>query len=85
VQVDSNQVYLVSDRLEKFALVGESEGGKKAVKTLRLVAFAQAQSTTTEYTIRVYVLEDTISALEVCIHECQTFRIGSKVLNKIYD
>ena len=76
IQLDSNQVFLVSDRLDKFALVGESEAGKKAVKTLRLAAFAPAQVNSSnnlgapnnnnmEYTIRIYVLDDTIAALEV--------------------
>lgn len=69
LQLDANQVFLVTDRLEKFALVGESQTGKKAVKTLRLAAFAPAQvnpNSATEYTIRVYVLDDTTAALEVC-------------------
>lgn len=68
LQLDTNQVFLVTDRLEKFALVGESQTGKKAVKTLRLAAFAPSQvnpNSATEYTIRVYVLDDTTSALEV--------------------
>lgn len=70
MQMDSNQVFLVTDRLNKFALIGESHLlGKKAVKTLRLVAFSQAQannpSATNEYTIRVHVLDDTMAALEV--------------------
>lgn len=69
MQMDANQVFLVTDRLEKFALIGESKLGKKAVKTLRLVAFSQAQvnnpTATNEYTIRVYVLDDTTAALEV--------------------
>ncbi len=70
IQLDSNQVFLVSDHLERFALVGESEGGKKAVKTLRLAAFAPAvpqlnPNSLTDYVIRVYVMDDTIAALEV--------------------
>ena len=50
-QLDANQVFLVTDRLEKFALVGESQLGIKAVKTLRLAAFATANpsSTTSDY------------------------------------
>ena len=60
----------MSDHLERFALVGESESGMKAVKTLRLAAFAPAipqlnPNSMTEYMIRVYVMDDTIAALEV--------------------
>lgn len=85
LQMDSNQVYLVTDHLSKFALIGESTLGRKAVKTLRLVAFSQAQvnnpTTTNEYTIRVYVLDDTTAALEVCtyeifLHELFMARVG---------
>jgi netrin receptor unc-5 len=65
MQMDSNQVFLVTDKLEKFCLIGESILGKKAVKTLRLVAYAQAPSSTNEYTIRVYVLDDNMASLEV--------------------
>ncbi|CAG7716800.1 unnamed protein product, partial [Allacma fusca] len=69
IQLDSNQVFLVSDSLEKFAFIGESEAGKKAVKTLRLAAFAPAQvnnpsAAGLEYSIRIYILDDTIAALE---------------------
>lgn len=73
MQMDANQVFLVTDRLEKFALIGESRMGKKAVKTLRLVAFSQGQAQvnnpnlTNEFNIRVYVLDDTTAALEVRI------------------
>jgi len=67
IQLDANQVFLVTDRLEKFALVGESQLGKKAVKTLRLAAFATANpsSATSEYSFRVYILDDTAAAFEV--------------------
>ncbi|OXA43430.1 Netrin receptor UNC5C [Folsomia candida] len=84
LQMDSNQVYLVTDHLSKFALIGESTLGRKAVKTLRLVAFSQAQvnnpTTTNEYTIRVYVLDDTTAALERVMSREKG--LGGKVLDK---
>ncbi|ODM97828.1 Netrin receptor UNC5C [Orchesella cincta] len=83
LQLDTNQVFLVTDRLEKFALVGESQTGKKAVKTLRLAAFAPAQvnpNSTTEYTIRVYVLDDTTAALERVISQEKS--MGGRMLDK---
>jgi len=55
----------VTDKLEKFALVGQSEAGVKAVKTLRLAAFAQSSVSPSELIIKLYVVPDTHAALQV--------------------
>jgi leucine-rich repeat transmembrane protein FLRT len=68
-QLDHGQVYLVTDHLTRFALVGESAGScNKAVKMLRLAVFAPSpilHPQSLDYNVRVYTLEDNMAALEV--------------------
>lgn len=68
-QLDHGQVYLVTDQLTRFVLVGESAGNSnKAVKTLRLAVFAPSpilHPQSLDYNVRVYTLEDNMAALEV--------------------
>ncbi|KDR22415.1 Netrin receptor UNC5C, partial [Zootermopsis nevadensis] len=67
-QLDHGQVYLVTDQLTRFVLVGESAGScNKAVKTLRLAVFAPSpilHPQSLDYNVRVYTLEDNMAALE---------------------
>ncbi|XP_069705153.1 netrin receptor UNC5C-like isoform X2 [Periplaneta americana] len=67
-QLDHGQVYLVTDLLTRFVLVGESAGNStKAVKALRLAVFAPSpilHPQSLDYNVRVYTLEDNMSALE---------------------
>ncbi|XP_033609322.1 netrin receptor UNC5B [Cryptotermes secundus] len=67
-QLDHGQVYLVTDQLTRFVLVGESAGNcNKAVKTLRLAVFAPSpilHPQSLDYNVRVYTLEDNMAALE---------------------
>ncbi|KAK7604346.1 hypothetical protein V9T40_005532 [Parthenolecanium corni] len=68
-QVDQNEVFLVTETLTRFVLVGEAATPSisKPVKHLKLAVFgaSPSQSTTLlEYSVRVYVIEDTKSSLE---------------------
>jgi leucine-rich repeat transmembrane protein FLRT len=67
-QLDHGQVYLVTDHLTRFVLVGESAGScNKAVKMLRLAVFAPSpilHPQSLDYNVRVYTLEDSMAALE---------------------
>jgi len=64
VQLEANHAHIVTDKLDKFAVVGRSEKGSHAVKTLRLAAFAQTSSHS-ELGVRVYVVLDTVAAFQV--------------------
>lgn len=64
-QVDSHHCHLMTEQLGRFAIVGESLPGQKAVKSIALAAFAPAFHSSTDYTIRVYCIEDTKAAIQV--------------------
>ncbi|GFQ82383.1 netrin receptor UNC5B, partial [Trichonephila clavata] len=63
-QVDPHHCHLMTEQLGRFALVGESVYGQKAVKSIALAAFAPAFHSATDYTIRVYCIEDTKAAIQ---------------------
>lgn len=79
-QLDSDKVYLVTDFLSTFVLAGESFNGK-AVKNLKLAVFAPllSDTTVTDFSIRVYVFEDTPCALHYCSD--QERRLGGVLLD----
>ncbi|XP_045524573.1 netrin receptor UNC5B-like isoform X1 [Pieris brassicae] len=66
-QLDTDKIFLVTDMLSTFVLVGESFNGK-AVKALQLAVYAQPSinDSCTEYTIRFYIFEDTPCATYYC-------------------
>lgn len=69
-QVDQNEVFLVTETLTRFVLVGEAATPliTKPVKHLKLAVFGASPSqsaTMLEYSVRVYVVEDTKSSVEV--------------------
>lgn len=64
-QLDNGQVYLVTDSLMRFCLVGESQPTGRAVKQLRLAVFGPQLSQALDYNVRVYTVEDTSAALQV--------------------
>lgn len=73
-QVDQGEVYLMADQLTRYVLVGEPcrQGRSPCVKLLRLAVFIPPLSTighTTDYSARVYAVEDNMAAIEV--HTCQ--------------
>ena len=69
-QLDHNEVFLVTESLTRFVLIGEAATPmiSKPVKHLRLAVFAPLpvdSSALVECNVRVYVTEDTKPALEV--------------------
>jgi leucine-rich repeat transmembrane protein FLRT len=64
-QLDQGQCHFVTDYLTRYTLIGESSPGGKGVKILRLAAFAPPVPSSIDYSIRVYVIEDTPDALQV--------------------
>lgn len=72
-QLDSNQVYLVTEQLTRFVLVGEATNlmSARPVKLLRLACFAPPPTLNPQpidYSVRVYALEDNAAALEVIVY-----------------
>ncbi|XP_046379289.1 netrin receptor UNC5C-like isoform X5 [Haliotis rufescens] len=80
MQLDADHCHLVTDSLNRYALIGESVGGGRAVKILRLAAFAPAITPSLDYSIRVYVVEDTQDALEGVLQVER--RLGGRLLDK---
>jgi netrin receptor unc-5 len=80
-QLDNDKIYLVTDILSTFVLVGESFNGK-AVKALQLAVYAPAtlNDTCSEYNIRLYVFEDTPCAAYYC--QDQEKKLGGVLLER---
>ncbi|XP_073951787.1 netrin receptor UNC5C-like isoform X1 [Choristoneura fumiferana] len=80
-QLDSEKIYLVTDMLSTFVLVGESFNGK-AVKALQLAVYAPAapNESCSEYSIRLYVFEDTPCAPYYC--QEQEKKLGGVLLDR---
>ena len=72
-QLDNHQCHLVIDQLGHYALVGESKANTKtqlangagASKNMRLAVFASPIQQSLEYSLKCYVVEDTIAAIDV--------------------
>ncbi|XP_075233698.1 unc-5 [Lycorma delicatula] len=84
-QLDLNQVFLVSDQLTRFVLVGEpaSNSLSRPVKMLRLAVFSPPPSLSPQppdYSIRVYAVEDTVAAIEGVIQ--MERRLGGCLMDK---
>ncbi|XP_052738335.1 netrin receptor UNC5C isoform X2 [Bicyclus anynana] len=80
-QLDTDKIFLVTDMLSTFVLAGESFNGK-AVKTLQLAVYAPASlnDSCTEYSIRLYVFEDTPCAPYYC--QEQEKKLGGVLLER---
>lgn len=80
-QLDTDKIFLVTDMLSTFVLVGESFNGK-AVKTLQLAVYAPGSLSEpcTEYSIRLYVFEDTPCAPYYC--QEQEKKLGGVLLER---
>lgn len=80
-QLDTDHIFLVTEFLTSFVLIGESFNGK-AVKNLKLAVYAPPFSctTTNDYCLRVYVLEDTPCALFFCTE--QEKRLGGRLMDR---
>jgi len=67
VQMDASECHVMTDNLARFTLTGEPRTpSSRAVKILRLAAFAPQVPTSIDFNLRVYFVEDTQDALEVC-------------------
>ncbi|XP_076447398.1 netrin receptor UNC5C-like isoform X3 [Babylonia areolata] len=79
-QLDPNHCHIMTEYLNRYALIGESVPGGKAVKIYRLAAFAPALPPSMDYSIRVYVVEDTQDALDGVVQVEQ--RLGGRLVDK---
>ncbi|XP_076459267.1 netrin receptor UNC5C-like isoform X2 [Babylonia areolata] len=78
--LDLNHCHVMTEYLNRYALIGESVPGGKAVKIYRLAAFAPALPPSMEYSIRVYVVEDTQDALDGVVQVEQ--RLGGRLVDR---
>ncbi|XP_017780266.1 PREDICTED: netrin receptor UNC5C isoform X2 [Nicrophorus vespilloides] len=80
-QLDKDTAYLVTDSLSRFVIVGQSINGH-AVKRLKLAVFAPKLcfQSSVDYSIRVYVLEDTNSSMETVFG--QEKRLGGFLMDQ---
>lgn len=80
-QLDKDTAYLVTDTLSRFVIVGQSLNGC-AVKRLKLAVFAPKLcfQSSVDYSIRVYVLEDTESSMETVFG--QEKRLGGYLMDE---
>ncbi|XP_067139903.1 netrin receptor UNC5C-like isoform X2 [Centruroides vittatus] len=79
-QMDLQHCHLLMEQLGRFALVGESTGESKAIKSLNLAAFAPPLHSSVDYCIRLYCVEDTQAALQGVIQIEQ--KLGGKLLDR---
>ncbi|XP_072039232.1 LOW QUALITY PROTEIN: netrin receptor UNC5C-like [Amphiura filiformis] len=79
-QVDKRQCSIVTEQLGWFALVGESLPELQAVKTLRLAAFGPVLRANVDYTIKIYITDDTPDAIENVVQMEQ--KLGGRLLHK---
>ncbi|XP_049821786.1 netrin receptor UNC5C-like isoform X2 [Aethina tumida] len=80
-QLDKDASYLVTECLSRFVIVGRSTNGN-AIKRLKLAVFAPKLcfQSSSEYSIRVYILEDTDSSMETVYG--QEKRLGGYLLDE---
>lgn len=80
-QLDTDKIYLITEFFTSFVLAGESFNGK-AVKNLKLAAFIPPFScaTTKDYSVRIYVFDDTPCALHYCAE--QEKKLGGMMIDK---
>jgi netrin receptor unc-5 len=63
-QLEAKKVYLLTDLPGRYALVGQSRANCSAFKNLKLAIFAP-EILSSDYSLRVYCIEDTKDSLEV--------------------
>lgn len=80
-QLDNEMAYLVTDTLSRYVLVGQSLN-TCAVKRLKLAVFAPKLcfQSTADFSVRVYVLEDTESSMETVFG--QEKRLGGFLMDE---
>ncbi|XP_078318953.1 netrin receptor UNC5C-like isoform X2 [Crassostrea virginica] len=79
-QLDPNQCHVMTEHMQWYTLIGEAVPGGRPVKILRLAAFATNTHPSVDFSIRVYVVEDTHDALEGVMQEERKF--GGRLLEK---
>ncbi|XP_048760226.2 netrin receptor UNC5C-like isoform X3 [Ostrea edulis] len=79
-QLDPNQCHIMTEHMQWYSLIGEAVPGGRPVKILRLAAFASNTPPSVDFSIRVYVVEDTHDALEGVMQEERKF--GGRLLEK---
>lgn len=80
-QLDKDTAYLVTDCLSRYVIVGQSVNGY-AIKRLKLAIFSPKLcfQSTVDYSIRVYLLEDTDSSMETVFG--QEKRLGGFLMDE---
>ncbi|KAK9753177.1 UPA domain [Popillia japonica] len=80
-QLDKDVAYLITDSLSRFVLVGQSINGY-AIKKLKLAVFAPKLcfQSSVDYSVTVYVLEDTESSMETVFG--QEKRLGGYLMDE---
>ncbi|XP_025837474.1 netrin receptor UNC5C [Agrilus planipennis] len=80
-QLDKDIAYLVTDSLSRYVLVGQSTDGM-AIKRLKLAVFAPKLcfQSSADFSVRVYVLEDTESSMETVFG--QEKRLGGFLMDE---
>lgn len=63
-QMDLSHCHIMTEQPMRYTLIGEPNMAGKAIKILRLAAFAPAVPSAVDYNLRVYFIEDTQDALE---------------------
>ena len=81
-QMDATHGHIMTDFLSRFTLIGQPNLGGKAIKILRLAAFAPDSPSCNDYNLRVYFIEDTQDALDVSLF--LSFSYGSMSGNFIH-
>ena len=66
-QMDQNLCHVMTETLGRYSVIGEPIMTGKAMKILRLAAFATSLPAAVDFNMRVYFIEDTQDALEVSI------------------
>nr|CAI5852408.1 unnamed protein product [Callosobruchus analis] len=80
-QLDKNAAYLVTENMSRYVIVGRSVTGN-AIKRLKLAVFGPKLcfQSSLDYSVRVYVLEDTESSMETVFG--QEKRLGGYLLDE---
>ncbi|XP_052267332.1 netrin receptor UNC5B-a-like isoform X2 [Dreissena polymorpha] len=78
-QIDATHCHLMTEQLQRYTLIGEPVSQGRAVKILRLAAFAPSLPPSMDFSIRVYVVEDTPDALEGVMQVER--RLGGRLLD----
>ncbi len=76
-QMDLTHCHIMTETMARYTMIGETNMAGKAIKILKLAAFAPAVPSSMDYNLRVYFIEDTPDAMEVgsCRWDCTACKI----------